>query len=106
MIHTDHQDPGFRYEGLARAAFNNCRKYGDPFGIAAQDVYNNFVPTPNLDGKKALSKVLTKLIIDHSESEHKSALVALEENIWTSETQGEIINIVDLAIDILKKIQN
>ena len=106
MIHTDHHDPAFRYEGLARAAFDNCGKYGDSFGIAAQDVYNSFVPEPTLNGKKALSKVLSKLIVDNSEGEHKDALVELEESVWTSETQQQIITIIDASIDILNQIQD
>ncbi|CAL2093253.1 conserved hypothetical protein [Tenacibaculum sp. 190524A05c] len=104
MIHTDHNDPAFRYEGLARVAFDNCEKYGDPFGIAAQDVYNNFVPEPTLNGKKALSKVLSKIIIDNTESEHNDALIQLEESIWSSETQQQIITIIDTSIDILNQI--
>ncbi|WCC43997.1 hypothetical protein PJW08_09280 [Tenacibaculum finnmarkense] len=56
MIHTDSHDPAFRYEGLARAAFDNCGKYGDPFKIAAQDVYNSFVPKPTLTRKKSTIK--------------------------------------------------
>lgn len=106
MIHTDSLDPGFRYEGLARAAFGNCDKYGDPFKIAAQDVYKNFVPEPTLNGKKALSKVLSQIITDNLENEHKDALVKLEENVWTSDTQEEIIIIIDESIDILKQIRN
>lgn len=106
MIHTDGHDPGFRYEGLARAAFDNCGKYGDPFGIAAQDVYNSFVPEPTLNGRKALSKVISKIITDNSQSEHKDALVQLEEDVWTAETQKEIITIIDKGIEILTQIQN
>jgi len=106
MIHTDSHDPAFRYEGLARAAFDNCGKYGDPFRIAAQDVYNSFVPEPTINGKKALSKVISKIITDNPESEYKDALVQLEENVWSAETQKEIITIIDEGIEILKQIQN
>lgn len=106
MIHTDSHDLGFRYEGIARAAFDNCGKYGDPFGIAAQEVYNSFVPEPTLYGRKALSKVISKIITDNSESEHKDALVQLKENVWTAETQQEIITVIDNGIEILKQLQN
>ncbi|MGS2741055.1 hypothetical protein [Sinomicrobium sp. M5D2P17] len=106
MIHTDDTDPGFRYEGLARAAFNNCKKYNDPFKIAAQEIYGDFVPVPNLDGKKALSKVLVKIIIDYPETKYQDDLLQLEENIWVSKTQDDIIAIIDSTIDILGIIQN
>ncbi len=66
VLFDDHDDISFRYEGLARAAFNNCDKYGDPWGYTAQDFYSNFVPKPNLKGKRALSVILCKLIIDKS----------------------------------------
>lgn len=105
MIHTDHNDPAFRYEGLACAVFDNCEKYGDPFGIAAQDVFRSFVPTPTLEGKKALSKILSKMITDHSESEHKEELIALEETIWGLETQEGAIKVIDSAIEVLKRIK-
>lgn len=32
ILFEDHQDPAFRFEGLLRAAFGNCEKYGDPWG--------------------------------------------------------------------------
>lgn len=106
MIHTDSKDPAFRYEGLARAAFNDCHKFGDPFGIAAQDIYNRFVPNPTIEGKRALSIVLVKMIIDNSETAYKETLKKLEKSIWNSETQKEIINIIDEAIEVLNRIKN
>jgi len=106
MIHTDHLDPAFRFEGLARAAFNNCEKYGDPFNIAAQDIYSSFVPEPTLEGKKALSKILSKLIVDYSESQHKDPLLQLEEKIWIAKSQEQIIAIIDASIYILKHVLN
>jgi len=105
MLHTDDFDPAMRYEGLARAAFDDCEKFGDPFGIAAQEVYNDFVPHPTLEGKKALSKVISKIIIDHPESQHKDTLIELEEAVWRAGTQEEIIRIIDEAISILKDIR-
>lgn len=104
MIHTDNSDPAMRYEGLARAAFNNCDKYGDPFGITAQDVYSSFVPKPKLRGKIALSKVLSKIIIDNSNSDFKVDLIEIEKRIWNSKSQKEIREIIDESIEILKKL--
>lgn len=47
-----------RYEGLARTAFDNCEKYGDPFSIAARKVYSKYVEVPKTEGNRNLSIVL------------------------------------------------
>jgi hypothetical protein len=65
----DDSNPAMRFEGLARAAFNNCMKFGDPFNYAAQEEFSNFIPAPNLKGKRILSTIFIKLIIDFPESE-------------------------------------
>ncbi|WP_017732753.1 hypothetical protein [Nafulsella turpanensis] len=106
MIHTDHIDPSLRYEALARSAFNNCSKGGDPFGYALQEEYDNFfVEAPNLRGKRALSTVLIKLIIDNSGTDFAERLIGLEESVWNSETQDDIIHIIDKGIEVLKMIK-
>lgn len=97
-------NPAMRYEGLARAVFNNCGKSGDPWGYAAQDRFTNFVPTPNLTGKRALSTILIKLICDYPNHELTSRLIQMEEKIWTVNDQGTIIAIIDEAIGIYNKI--
>lgn len=96
-------DPGMRYEGLARAAFDNCIKAGDPWGYAAQETFNNFVPSPILAGKRALSTILIKIIIDSQFHPLSGQLIQLEERVWKANDQTEIIDIIDKAISIFKK---
>ena len=105
IIFANDIDPAMRYEGLARKAFDDCGKYGDPFGITAQDKYIRFVPEPTIEGKAMLSKVFTKLVINHKDTEYKDALRELEEKIWEAETQEEIIDIIDKGIKIVQKIE-
>ncbi len=105
MILYNH-DPAMRYEDLARAAFNNCKKYGDPFGYAAQERYNNFVPKPNIIGKRTLSTVFIKLILDNLNSPYINDLKKLEDLVWESETQSEVIDIIDKGIEIVNKIED
>jgi len=104
LFGNDH-NPAMRFEGLARAAFNDCGKWNDPFGYAAQDRYVNFVPSPNLIGKRALSTIFIKLIIDNTQSPFIERLKELEDLIWATETQSEIIKIIDEGITILNKIR-
>lgn len=102
LIHDESQDPGFRFESLLRAIFDDCNKYGDPWEYAAQDVYNSFVPEPTLKGRRALSTGLTKLIYDYRDNENIQAIIDLEEQIWPSTTQNEIVKIIDDSIDWIK----
>jgi len=55
-LFDDHHDPAFRYESLARESFNNCGKWGDPWGFAAQDFYSEFVNEPTTERGKKLSE--------------------------------------------------
>ena len=105
IIFEDDRDPAARFEGLLRKAFGNCEKWGDPWGYAAQDCYHNFVPTPNLRGKKALSVALCQLIIRNSDFEKKDEFIELEESIWSADTQEEIIEIIDKSIALAKLIE-
>jgi len=105
ILFKDEKDVAMRYEGLARAAFNNCIKYGDPWGYAAQDRYADFVPTPTLTGRRALSTILIKLIIDNTQSPYLEGLRLLEEKVWSTETQEDIIDIINKAIEIVVLIQ-
>lgn len=93
-------NPAFKYEGLARAAFNNCGKYGDPWGYAAQDVFSNFVPEPNQRGRRALSTIIIKIIIDNSDKKETEDLKKLEEQVWSATNQRQIIDIIDNAIKV------
>jgi hypothetical protein len=94
ILFNDDYDIGMRYEGLARFAFDNCGKYDDPWGYCAQERYNSFVPTPSFTGKRALTTVIIKLIINNPDNEHTDKLKELEESVWQAETQESIIEII------------
>ena len=100
ILFENHTDPAFRYEGLVRTVFNDCKKYGDPWSYAAQDFYANFVNTPNQEGKRALATVIIKIIIDHPQSEQVEQLKLLEDSVWEAKSQDDIITIINKAIDI------
>ena len=87
-----------RYEGLARYAFDNCQKYGDPWSYCAQDRYVNFVREPNLVGKRALPTILIKLILNNPDNEYTHRLKELEENVWEINSQKDVVTIVDECI--------
>jgi len=106
MTISDNLDPSVLYEDLARAAFNNCKKWGDPWKYAAQEVYTRFVPEPDLRGKRALSTILIKLIIDNSESNHVKQLQSLEDQVWEASSQEQIIKIIKKAIDLYNQLKN
>jgi hypothetical protein len=98
LIFENDRDPAMRYESLARAAFDDCGKYGDPWGYAAQDRYTVFVREPiELDGKRTLSTILIKLIIDNEGTEYVDKLKILEEKVWKITTQQQAIEIIDAA---------
>src|SRR5690606_32698882 len=61
VIHGHDFDPGIRYEGLARTAFD-CGKWGGPDNIAHQEFYNNFVPELNPIAIDAMKKIVAALI--------------------------------------------
>jgi len=103
IMFENSKDPATKYEGLVRAAFNNCNKYGDPWKCANQEFFNNFMP-PNLNGKRALSRALCKLIFDNKDTENIGELIKLEDTVWVSKTQSDIITIIDRAIDWVKNI--
>lgn len=103
LIFEDHTHPAMRFESLLRAIFDNCGKYGDPWGYAAQDVYSNFVPSPKQKGQRALSTGLTKLIYDYKEHENIKTIIEIEESIWSAKTQEDIRKIIDDSIDWLNK---
>lgn len=99
-------EANMKFEELARKAFDNCSKYGDPFKYAAQERYNNFVPIPTLLGKRILSTVLIKIIITHQSKNGVEKFIELENKVWTSETQKEIISIIETADALFDKLQD
>jgi hypothetical protein len=103
ILFKNDPNPAMRYEGLARFAFNNCEKYGDPWGYCAQDRYVNFVPTPNMEGKRALSSILSQLIMKYKDSAIFETLKELEKNVWEASTQENIRSIIDESINLFRE---
>ncbi|KYG72825.1 hypothetical protein [Roseivirga echinicomitans] len=100
MYFLNEDDPAFLFEGIVRAAFDNCSKWGDPFGYAAQDRYANFVGDIKLRGKRILATTISKVIIDHKDNEEAvKKLRKLDDKIWELKEQGEVI-------DWLEKLKN
>ena len=60
MIYDDYPTHDMRFEGLARTVFD-CNRYGDPWGYANADLYNNIMTQR---GKRALSTILIKMILE------------------------------------------
>lgn len=99
----EHNDPAFRYESLARESFNNCKKWGDPWGYAAQDFYNEFVHEPTtVRGKRALNTILAQLILKFQGSDIEESLKQQETLIDNLNTQREVIGLVDSTIQIIR----
>lgn len=103
MYITDDIDPAFRFEHLARFAFDNCLKYGDPLHYAAQEVYANFVPNIELKGKRILSTIITKLIFDNKNNNNCKDLIEIENSVWTATSQHDAIQIIDRTIAVFQK---
>ena len=97
-------EANMKYEELARKAFDNCSKYGDPFKYAAQERYDNFVPIPTLLGKRILSTILIKIIVSNQGKSGVDKFIELENKVWTSETQSEIISIIEKADTLFDKL--
>jgi hypothetical protein len=96
MFDNDH-NPAMRFEGLARAAFDNCNKYGGPFSIAHQEVFGFKSPGYNEmtdEFRRALILVLVKLVIRYPENE---AFKELEKRTWTASNPDEVDEIIQLA---------
>ena len=99
---TSNIDPAFRFEDLARYAFDNCPKYGDPWGYAAQEVYINFVPNIEQKGQRILSTILNKLIYDNRNNRTCEELKKVENLIWSANSQSDAIAIISKTIDLLQ----
>ncbi|WP_295720501.1 hypothetical protein [Mucilaginibacter sp.] len=99
------EDPAFRYESLAREAFDNCGKWGDPWGYAAQDVYNEFIEEPTtVRGKKILDTILVALILKHKGVPILDSLKDIQNTIADAQSQNDVIVIVDNTIELLRSL--
>lgn len=104
ISNSENLDPAFRYEALARFAFDNCYKYGDPWKYAAQEVFGNFTPLVELKGKRILSTILQKLIYDNKDLDISKDLMEIENSVWEITSQKDAIEIIDKTLEILKKL--
>lgn len=98
---TTHTDPAFRYEDLARFAFE-CGKWQDPWSYAAQDVYNSVLKA-DIKSKKILITILNVLIFKNKDSVNCKELLMIENLIDSVKSQSDVINIIDKTISILEK---
>ena len=95
-------DPGFRYEGLARYAFN-CERWGGPNNVAHQGVYTSlFVPETSEEGKLVLTQILDSLIDKEGNRDKRNDFIALKESLNNME-QSIAIDLIDLIIKIIRE---
>lgn len=101
----DH-DPAFTYENLVRAAFDNCRKYEDPFGLAHQELYGQALAEPiGHDIKFGISIALRKVSHQFRDNEERSnQLMELDQSVWSANSQDDIINVLESAADIFHEL--
>jgi hypothetical protein len=98
---SDDFDPGMRYEGLARYAFD-CQRWEGPNNIAHQGAYNSlFIPETNEEGLLVINQILDALIL----KEEKNKVVELTQikNSLTERMKQETaIDLFDYVINILQ----
>ncbi len=91
------------FEELAKAVFK-CDRGGDPWGYANAEVYDLFVSDPiQLEGKRALSNILIKLILDCKNSTNIEIYKELDDKIWMATSQDEIIEIINETVQVFNK---
>lgn len=101
VIHGHDFDPGMRYEGLARTAFD-CGKWGGPDNIAHQEFYNNFVPelTPvAIDAMKKIVAALIGKLSPAAQADLRAVLNSLDGNM----PQESGIELIDYVIKICEE---
>jgi len=100
VINQEYKDPGMRYEGLARYAFD-CERWGGPNNVAQQSVYNSlFIPETNAEGLLVLTQILEALI-KKSNGNAKEEFVNLKDSLATNMKQRTAINLIDYIIKII-----
>lgn len=97
----DDHDPGMRYEGLARTAFD-CEKWGGPDGIAHQEFYNNFVPDLNPKAIDVLKKIIVALKSKVTR-QAQTELDAILESLSQGMPQESGIELIDYVIKICRE---
>lgn len=93
-------DPGMRYEGLARYAFD-CKSYGGPNNVAHQGVYNSlFIPKVNEEGILVFNQILDALILKHPDKAKE--FIDLKNSLSQNMKQMTAIELIDYVIQIIK----
>jgi hypothetical protein len=94
-------DPGMRYEGLARYAFD-CKRHQGPNNVAHQGAFNSlFIPETNEEGILVINQILDSLIL----KENKIKVVELTQikNSLTKKMKQETaIDLFDYVINIIQ----
>lgn len=95
-------NPNFRYEGLARYAFN-CGTYGGPNKVAHQAVYNSlFVPKTTEEGLLVLNQILDALIEKENDQNKINEFNSLKESLSKDIGQSTAIDLIDYIIQIIQ----
>ena len=98
----DNPDPGMRYEGLARFAFN-CGKWGGPNKVAHQSVYNSlFIPDTNAEGILVLTQILDELIEKYS-GQIKQEFIDLKASLKNGMKQRTAIELIDYILKLISE---
>ena len=98
----DDPDPGMRYEGLARFAFN-CGRWGGPNNVAQQSVYNSlFIPNTSNEGVLVLTQILDSLI-DRYQGQTRQEFIDLKTSLTTGMEQRTAIELIDYIIQIVNQ---
>lgn len=100
VMYQDDFDPGMRYEGLARYAFN-CERWGGPNNVAQQSVYNSlFIPEMNANGLIVLNQILEALI-EKSNGNKRKEFIDLKNSLVANIKQKTAIELIDYIIKII-----
>ncbi len=100
ILYEDDHDPGMRYEGLARYAFN-CKSYGGPNKVAHQSVYNSlFIPKISDEGILVLNQILDALVSKHPDKANE--FIQLKKSLSQNIEQRTAIDLIDYIFKIIK----
>lgn len=98
---SDDFDPGMRYEGLARYAFD-CNRWEEPNNIAHQSAYNSlFIPETNREEILVINQILDALIAKEEESK-VIELTQIKNSLTERMKQETAIDLIDYVINILQ----
>ena len=85
-----------RFEGIAKAILPANDKYGDKWEYAHQEFYdNNLTTNITLEGRRALSTIIILLIDKIDKKTTFNELKSIDNNLWKSTNQDEIISIIE-----------